>query len=143
MFNIIEEKIDNDFMVKNNYENLGDKNKKLIRSYIGKTLISEAVITIPSSFTIDEVIKNNLYYLIEDNDLKEINEFHRKFDNIIYLDIIKSFYKNKKGATSIINYIKNKYGSFWLYSLCEADTFWEEKMRLNEQIEHVYYLLTK
>ena len=108
-------------MVKNNYENLGDKNKKLIRSYIGKTLISESVITMPSSFTVDEVIKNNLYYLIEDNDLKEINEFHRKFDNIIYLDIIKSFYKNKKGQQA----------------------YWEEKMRLNEQVEHVYYLLTE
>jgi hypothetical protein len=126
-----------------NYLFIGDKNinstnKRFIEvKDNNNNTISIAMISLADNKVVDEVIEENLYYLIEDNELDEIEYLHEKLDDRIYLDAIYSIVKGKNGAKEIINYLENKYNKIWLYSACEAEEYWE-KLGWNSIEEHVY-----
>lgn len=114
------------------------ENKNFIKVFDdSNNLITIALITLPNGKTVSNIIKKDLFYLIDDNDLTEINNLHEQLDNRVYLDAIYSINKNKGGAKELLKYLENKYNALWIYSLFEAEEFWEY-LEWKELIEHVY-----
>ncbi|NFH01603.1 hypothetical protein FC831_15275 [Clostridium botulinum] len=113
------------------------KDKKIIEVYDNDELVTVAFITLSSKRIINEVIEQDLYYLIEDNDSQEIERIHETMNNKIYLDFIKSYNRGLGGAKKILDYLKHEYKNIWLYAVIEAEEFWE-KQGFIEMLEHVY-----
>lgn len=76
-------------------------------------IIGIAIFTSPGSEQIAELVKTDLSFILETEELEKIDDFHIQLQNRVYLDVIYSIEKNKGVARKIIAYLEDKYKYIW------------------------------
>ncbi|GAA0071697.1 hypothetical protein UT300003_32220 [Clostridium sardiniense] len=89
-----------------------------------------------------DILAENFKLYSEENNNNEYDEwkntFLEKLKDCVYLEYIESIKKGVGGAKFLIEYIKNNYNKFWLYSAFEAEEYWSEKIKLRGSEEYFY-----
>ena len=96
-----------------------------------------ALISLPNKENFNKIVTDNLYYLLEDNDTRDLDKLYVEVTDKIYLDAIYSFKVKQGNATELIQYIEEKYGGIWLYATYEAEDFWD-RIGWRNLLEYVY-----